>query len=87
MKINYCIHCCCHRDNRNWVKCSEGKHKFNVKKGIEAKIYFYKGNRLYNIRKYSGFSGFDLKANWKDKEEDNKEKLGQFKLKELEIYE
>lgn len=87
MKLDNCINCACHYDNRSWNGCSEDKHKFTVKKGENTKICYYKGNRLYNIKNYTGFSGFDIKANWKDKDENNKEKLGQFKFSELEVFE
>lgn len=48
--------------------------------------YYYKGNKLYNIKKIKGlnYCGHDLQANWKDPKENNKEKLGNFYLKELE---
>lgn len=50
--------------------------------------YFYKGNKLYNIKKIKGlnYCSFDLQANWKDPKENNKEKLGNFYLKELSTY-
>ena len=47
--------------------------------------YLYKGNELYNIKPLKNeFNFFDLMANWKDKSDNNKEKLGKFYLKELE---
>lgn len=51
------------------------------------KSYYYKGNKLYNIKKIKGlnYCNWDFKANWKDKNEKNKEKLGYFYLKDLEI--
>ena len=51
--------------------------------------YSYKGNKLYNVKKMKGFNylGFDLVANWKDQKENNKEKLGNFYLKDLTINE
>jgi hypothetical protein len=63
------------------------KKDYNELKKIVPEIYYYKGNKLYNIRKLSGlnFCGHDFLANWKDKDEDNIEKLGKFYLKDLEI--
>ena len=46
--------------------------------------YFYKCNGLYNINKLKNdFNFYDLMANWKDKKDNNKEKLGKFRLEEL----
>lgn len=46
--------------------------------------YFYKGNELYNVKKLkNSFTFHDIEANWKDPKENNKEKLGNFYLKDL----
>ena len=46
-----------------------------------TKNYYYKGNKLYNIKKIKwSYVGFDFQANWKD---NGKEKLGNFYLKDL----
>ena len=51
----------------------------------KVKEYYYKGNKLYNVKKIKwSYTGKDIQANWKDKDENNKEKLGQFMLKELD---
>lgn len=50
------------------------------------KKYYYKSNKLYNIKKLAwDYCGFDLIANWQDKDDNNKKKLGKFRLKELII--
>ena len=52
---------------------------------MKQKTYYYKGNKLYNVKKIKGLNylGFDLQANWKDKDDNNKEKLGNFYFKDL----
>ena len=54
---------------------------------ISNETYYYKGNKLYNVKKIRGlnFNGHDILANWKDKNDGNKEKLGKFYFKELII--
>ena len=49
------------------------------------KTYYYKGNKLYNVRKIKGlnYNFCDLTVEWKDKDDNNKEKLGNFYLKDL----
>jgi len=48
------------------------------------KEYYYKGNKLYNIKRLDwDYCGYDILANWKDESDDNKEKLGKFRMKEL----
>lgn len=48
------------------------------------KEYYYKGNKLYNIHKLDwDYCGNDILANYKDN--NGKEKLGRFKIKELAI--
>lgn len=63
---------------------NEVKDKYKLNFSVK---YFYQGNELYNIKdiRGEGFSGHDILANWKDKNESNKEKLGKFRLSELEI--
>lgn len=47
--------------------------------------YLYKGNLLYNIEKLENdFNYFDIQANWKDKNDNNKEKLGKFSYDQLD---
>ena len=49
-------------------------------------IIHYKGNKLYNIEFLGDtIMGHFCKANWKDKDENNKEKLGLFYERELEF--
>jgi len=63
------------------------EQKPRFKKDFSKHRFFYKGNELYNIKEAEwSFSGFDLKANWKNKDEDNRECLGYFYLKDLEIF-
>lgn len=70
-----------------------GKEFYNeiypkFQKVFSDKKYYFKGNELYNVKEISGsFLGFDLIANWKDREDNNKEKLGKFYLKDLETVE
>jgi len=46
--------------------------------------YYYKGNKLYNVKKLKwDYCGYEILANWKDKNNKNKENLGKFKLSEL----
>ena len=48
--------------------------------------YYYRGNKLYNVKKLKwSYIGKEIVANWKDKDDNNKEKLGEFTLKELDI--
>lgn len=48
--------------------------------------YYYEGNELYNIKKLTdSIMGWDLMANWKDKKDGDKEKLGKFYLKDLTV--
>lgn len=48
--------------------------------------YYYEGNELYNIKKLTdSIMGYDLLANWKDKKDGDKEKLGKFYLKDLVV--
>lgn len=54
--------------------------KFNK---IIPEIYYYKGNKLFNIKKCNDLSGHDFFADWVDKNEGNKQKYGKFYLKEL----
>ena len=49
-------------------------------------IIHYKGNKLYNIEFLGDtIMGHFCKANWKDKDENNKEKLGLFYERDLEF--
>ena len=51
-----------------------------------APEYYYKGNRLYNIKYYTdSIMGYDLMANWKNPEENGREQLGKFYLKDLKV--
>ena len=48
--------------------------------------YYYKGNELYNIKKFTdSIMGYDLQANWKNPDENGKEQLGKFYLKDLTV--
>ena len=50
------------------------------------KQYYYKGNKLYNVKKIDwSYVGHDIEALWKDKDENYKEKRGRFYLKDLQI--
>jgi|GEM_PF-4564882 hypothetical protein len=38
MKIDNCLMCCCHKDNKKQVKCSNNRHIFNISEK-QAKKY------------------------------------------------
>lgn len=64
------------------------KKDFKMLSNIIPEIYYYKGNKLYDIEKLEGMDslmGHDFRAYWNDKDEDNKQKLGKFYLKDLTI--
>ena len=64
------------------------KKDFKMLSNIIPEIYYYKGNKLYDIKKLGemdSLMGHDFIAYWNDKDEDNKQKLGKFYLKDLII--
>lgn len=66
----------------------ERKAKEPKKIDTEKYEYYYNGNKLYNIKEIEwSFVGHDLTANWKNPKENNREQLGKFYLRELDIKE
>lgn len=53
----------------------------------EIKQYYWKGNKLYNVKKIKGLNYLfhDIQADWIDEDDGNKEKTGKFYLKDLTI--
>lgn len=74
----------------NFIEADTFKKYISIDYDIDLDIdkltfLYYKGNKLYNIKKVNGlnYCRWDIMANWKDKDDNNKEKLGYFYLKDL----